>query len=483
MTISQAFNSALSGLTAAGRASGIIADNISNSLTPGYARRSLEVTSNTSTGHGVSLVGLSRHSDPTLIANRRAAEANYESAKALAGFHTRYQSLIGGPTESTSLSARVSSFEKSLIEAASNPTSKTRLDTVALRARDLSQSLNTASEGVRTMRSSADRSIGQLVNELNSNLQQVQKLNEQILSVGSKNSNTASLMDQRQLVIDRINEIVPINVIQRDYGRVALYSNNGAILLDGNAARIGFDITGETMPHMTVGNGLLSDVTINGLQVHSTGNRSPISGGLLAAQFEIRDVLAVEAQANLDAVARDLIERFEENGIDPTVAPGDPGLFTDQGSALSPSAETGLAGRVRLNSVVDPTDAGETWRLRDGLGTAAPADVGQSRQLQSFSDALERPKALGSGGFSTGLLTAAGVSMALMSKAAAASQEFEQKVSFASSAKTETERLSAAGGVDTDAEIQSLMLIERSYAANARVMEAVDDMLDKLMRL
>ena len=38
-------------------------------------------------------------------------------------------------------------------------------------------------------------------------------------------------------------------------------------------------------------------------------------------------------------------------------------------------------------------------------------------------------------------------------------------------------------GVDTDAEMQSLLLIEESYAANARVIQTISEMLDILMQI
>ena len=41
----------------------------------------------------------------------------------------------------------------------------------------------------------------------------------------------------------------------------------------------------------------------------------------------------------------------------------------------------------------------------------------------------------------------------------------------------------APEGVDTDQELQAMMEIERLYAANARVIQAVDAMLDELMRI
>jgi flagellar hook-associated protein 1 FlgK len=38
-------------------------------------------------------------------------------------------------------------------------------------------------------------------------------------------------------------------------------------------------------------------------------------------------------------------------------------------------------------------------------------------------------------------------------------------------------------GVDTDAEMQNLIRIEQMYAANARVVQAAEAMLDELMRM
>ena len=60
----------------------------------------------------------------------------------------------------------------------------------------------------------------------------------------------------------------------------------------------------------------------------------PLAGGRLAGLFQLLDVLAPEMQVRADAVARDLIERFADPAVDATLGPGDPGLFTDAGSAL-----------------------------------------------------------------------------------------------------------------------------------------------------
>ena len=38
-----------------------------------------------------------------------------------------------------------------------------------------------------------------------------------------------------------------------------------------------------------------------------------------------------------------------------------------------------------------------------------------------------------------------------------------------------------ATGVDTDGELQSLMLVEQTYAANARVLSVIDDLMQLLL--
>ncbi|NBR90216.1 MAG: flagellar hook-associated protein FlgK, partial [Rhodobacteraceae bacterium] len=47
---------------------------------------------------------------------------------------------------------------------------------------------------------------------------------------------------------------------------------------------------------------------------------------------------------------------------------------------------------------------------------------------------------------------------------------------------TETKEAELADGVDTDQEMQRLLLIEQSYIANTRIIQVMDDLLDTLLR-
>ncbi|WP_299662404.1 flagellar hook-associated protein FlgK [uncultured Ruegeria sp.] len=483
MNMSTALNNALGGLSAASRGAAVVSGNIANALTPGYARRSLELATSPISGNGVRVVGVTRHQNPVLIANRRATDADLAAAKTVSKFHSGLEKLVGTADNATSIAARLATFESSLITAASLPDSAQRLDQAARAAGDLSRVLNTASEGLRHMRSDADRTIGKHVDTLNQTLKDVEKLNARIPAIRNSGGDIGALLDQRQILIDQINELVPVNTIARANDQISLYSDGGLILLEGTAAEFSFTTTGDTKPHMTVGNNLLSGLEANGQPVRINGDFAQIKGGALMAQFSVRDERAVEAQADLDAVARDLIERFETAGLDPTSIATDPGLFTDDGSRFDPAAETGLASRISLNAVVDPDAGGDSWKLRAGLGALTPGSPGEAGQLQAFGAVLTDARPVPGSGFGTGSMRAAEIAEALLSKAGASAHAADQRSSFAAAAQLEMQKIVAEQGVDSDAELQRLMQIEQAYAANARIVSVVDELMDTLLRL
>ncbi|MFL4469493.1 flagellar hook-associated protein FlgK [Tateyamaria armeniaca] len=484
MTISSALNSAMSGLHAASRASGLVSNNIANALSPGYARRTLSIGSSTvgNTG-GVQINGINRQIDAQVIADRRLAGSEFGYRAATSDYMNRIENLIGTPDQQDSLAGRLAGFENNLIVASSRPDAIERLDSAALGARDLAHTINSIADGIQSSRTSADRSIADQVTRLNDALQSVQKLNSQIIAANGRHNDTSGLQDQRQVLIDSISEMVPVRMLDRDRGAVALYTTGGAILLDGRAAEIGFEPSNVVTPFMSITDGSLSGLTINGYSVNTTSTSGRLHGGTLGAQFEIRDELAPDAQTQIDALARDMIERFESNTVDPTLAAGQPGLFTDAGAVLDPAFELGLANRLSLNALVDPARDGETWRIRDGLGATLPGLSGDATLINALSDTLTQTRLTSSGSFGTAALSATDVTARLASQIGASRLREDEQLSFASAQFYELTELELANGVDTDVELQNLMIIEQAYAANARVIETVDQMFDTLLRI
>ena len=59
----------------------------------------------------------------------------------------------------------------------------------------------------------------------------------------------------------------------------------------------------------------------------------------------------------------------------------------------------------------------------------------------------------------------------------------ENSYVFHSGQLEELRALEMADGVDSDREMQNLLLIEQGYAANARVIETIDELMETLLRL
>ena len=485
MSVTSALAGALSGLSATSRQAEILSSNVANATTPGYARRqvSLGAAVLAGQGQGVQVLGVTRDIDRQLLGERRIAQAGGGDRDARAAFLARMEQALGTPDSAGSLAARLAAFDQALVEAAGRPESQARLNGIATTATSLMAGLAAATKDIQTARATADRQIGDEVGKLNSTLAQLQELNVELRSFTGAGRDISALLDKRQQLVDQISSIVPVREIPRDLNQIALFTTGGAPLLEGSAAVIGFATTHTITPEMTLTSGGLSGITINGRAYDTAGAASPILGGNLGALFAVRDELAVSAQGKLDAAARDLIERFASSTVDPTLAPGEPGLFTDAGAAFDPLDEVGLAGRLSLNAAADPGRGGALFRLRDGLGAVAEGPAGNGTLIAALHTALTAARPLSSTGFVAGTRSFATLTGDLMSDASALRLSAQSEQSFASAKLAALTDLEAQNGIDTDQEMQELLVIEKNYAANAKVMQTVDDMLSTLLGL
>ena len=485
MSIGAALTNALSGLNAASRGVELVSSNVANAATPGYGRRELELTSRTlgPAGSGVQVAGVLRFVDQALMTDRRIAEAAAGGASMRADFYAALESTLGSPEVEGSLNARIDSLDAALLEAASMPNSDARLASVLNRANGLVQQLNAASDLIQSKRTDAEQAIALEVDQLNDTLARVAKMNVQIRSETAAGNDPSALMDQRQQLIDKISGIVPIRELQRDDNQVALFTTGGAVLLDGQPARFGFTPAALVTADMSQASGGLSGLTLNGMDITAGAGPRLIAGGTLAAHFTLRDGDAVTGQAQLDGLARNLIERFADPAVDPSLPAGAPGLFTDAGGALDPADEAGLAGRIAVNAAVDPLRGGALWRLRAGIGSAGPGALGDATILTAMGTALGARQIAASGGLSTAALGFGAMAADLLSRVGAERQGAEGNASYSAARAGALTAQELKLGVDTDQEMQKMIMLEQAYGANAKVLQTLDGLLDQLMRI
>lgn len=485
MSLSSTLSNALSGLTASARRADTVSSNIANAMTEGYGTRRLETGTRIlgGDGSGVRVLGVIRQEDAILTGQRRLASANLGADQSNVAFATRLETLIGTPDQSGSLSARIADFEASLVTASNAPWNTTGLTGAVRSAESLVGTINTISNGIQDERQRADAAIGRAVDQINTALQSLADLNKRILSAQPNSGEMAALFDAQSQLVDEISPMIPLQSRRENNGTLQLYSSDGNSLLSYRAAVLDFDAAPGMDPFLSLANGNLSGLTLDGRPLRLEGSNPAFEGGQLSALFNIRDTLGPEAQARIDAVARDLSERFDQAGFDQSVAVGDPGLFTDTGNLVDSMNEIGLAGRLRINAAVLPEQGGAVWRLRDGIGAATEGATGNSSFLTAQIEALSERRLTLSGGFTPTARSLSDLSAETLSLAGITRINAETALSQSTNLHTVLTTSELAAGVDTDDELQRLLKIEQAYAANARVISVAEELMDELMRI
>jgi flagellar hook-associated protein 1 FlgK len=483
MSISSALNNAASGLAASARLADTISNNVANAMTEGFGRRTTEISSLSLGGYGSGArVGVTtRAESPYLTAERRGMDAALGATGTRSDAYERMMAAMGEPGAANALSTLATGLETTLMSATASPQSTAKLSEAVGAATALADAINRiAGENVR-LRTEADDEIARQVEAVNAALHSVDDINRKIAALVPKGVDITGLQDERQRIIDGISSIVPLRTVKRENDQLALYSAGGGVLLDGRVFELSFArAVNVVTPEMSVGAGL------GALMQDQGGAGGPVAvaglfdGGSLAALFEVRDRMVPELDGEIDRYAEDLIERFRDLVPAGALDGSGDGLFVDGGAG----GLTGLAGRIGINTAVDPNAGGAVWRLRDGLDAAVPGAEGDGTTLQAMTDAMmaaRDPLGFVSQNARAGSATMASEIGSFFAGRAARSDEDRAYLVARQSALVEQETHEV--GVDSDSELESLMLVEQAYAANARVLSVVDDLMKLLLEV
>jgi flagellar hook-associated protein 1 FlgK len=498
MSISTALSIAASGLGTYSRLSDIAANNIANADVEGFVRKEgrLEAVTRDGQGLGVAIADILRHANPALAreARREGALAAFLDVQAEA--RGAFAIELGQPSDARSVAAALARLEQAFISLAETPESVSLQREVVDAAQAVTADLARLSGSVRRIREDAELQLRAEVEIVNQSLSDLKRVNDEIKLLAGTGRDVTALEDQRDRLIDTIAERIPVREIRRAPNDILLLTEQGVPLFDGAPAQIGFTRTAGIAPAAVYAPGgpdpgyaaVLSGLTIDGRDLApGSGDAQAITSGRIAGLFAARDDLTVEMQKQVDQLASALIDRFQDPANDPSLAPGTPGLFTAAGlfhDRSDPAEIVGMADRIAVNLAVDPDQGGAAWRVRDGVGAVAPGAAGDPAQvfrfLAAFDDTLTYPADTGL----APMLSLRATATELVSGQQSARAEAEAQAARQSTvADTLRDVHINATGVNVDNELQRLLQIEKSYAANANVIQTAARMLDELLSI
>lgn len=317
-----------SGLKAYSRALSTVGDNIANAQTPGYARRRLDMMEavgggnsifyrgNTNPG-GVDIRGVNRSVDAWLIEDSRISGGDAERAATKLGWLGKVEDALSD--ETNGIKTGLTKLYTTADQLTSDPANKTLRAQFLQSADDIASGFRTAAGQLDKMAEGISGAATSAVDQLNSNLDALEQINIGLRKARPGSTNEASLLDERDRLLDQISS---------QAGVKATFDNNGAVTL--RAAGSG---------DLLVGGGVVNPVTVtaaaDGRLSYSVGG-SPlaISTGSLAGLAESAGHVA-DQRAALDTMASDFASQLNaahQAGTDAAGNPGQP-LFTGTSAA------------------------------------------------------------------------------------------------------------------------------------------------------
>lgn len=463
MSLSSALSIARSGLTVAAQQTDIVSRNMANSGTEGVTRKwanlSTEVTG------GVTVTSVERSVDTLLQRLDRENMSKLAQQSTVSDGLSAYTSFLGQPDDQISPAAKLSDLQNSLVLLSTLPSEESTQIQVVTAAKAMASQLNDLSGTIGDINAEVERNIRYDVSSANEVLEEIAALNQKILRTEDGSMTEAGYLDELDQKLDEMSSFMDIQTVTSNDGTINLYTGAGTELVIGNTAKtVSYDPVAGTLSAGSV------DITPN-------GDGRGVMQGSLSGLFELRDEQLPQLSAQLDALAAGLVSTMQDANPFGT---GGTGLFTDAGNVFDPASVEGLAGRISVNAEVDNTAGGSPSLLQSGGDPATP--LGDSSYITAMLDGFNDSLTVDLAGLGDSL-TLAELAPALVS----------QQQSLRATAEAATQTTQSAGetiaasrsnfeGVNIDDELQKLLVIEQSYAANARVLTSINQMLDTLIQ-
>lgn len=407
----------------------VVGNNIANANTPGYIRQQVVLTPAPTQRYGGLLLGLGvevqaviQQTDRFLEDRLRSAESDLASGEAQEKTYVQLESLLGELSD-TDLSTALTEFFGSVQDILNQPDSESVRNLAVLQGQSLASDISRLHERVGKLRQDINVQIDQTAVEINGHINEIAKLNVQILQAeggGTSASDAVGLRDRRSIVLKELSKILDITAIEQPTGDVSVFVGGDYIVFQGTPRPVTIEQTTDR------------GQTISKIKLIETDAPLFTSSGKLAGLVTSRDAILGGFLDNLDDFASTLISEFNkvysqgqglsgysevsaEFAVDNTQASLDAaGLKFTPGSGsfelLVLNKQTGLTTTSQIS--VDLNGLDEDTSLEDLVAAIDAVDgieasIDPNRRLEIKSDSLLVEFSFG--GDTSGVLAALGI--------------------------------------------------------------------------
>ena len=339
---------AVSGLMAFQRSLDTTSHNIANVNTEGYSRQQVELATRPEQftgagflGQGVGISNISRSYDQFISNQLRFSTSAFGDVDHYHQLATQVDAMMADP--STGMAPAIKNFFNSVNDVSDDPSSIPARQAMLSEAENLTQRFSSMNARFEQLRSQVNNDVGVMVDNINSYANSIAGLNVKIAADISRSTGLQEpndLLDQRDVLLNKLAELVDISVLPQQNGMVSVFIGQGqSLVLDANASEL------SAVPSAL-------DPSRLGISINATGGTqditSYISGGALAGTLRFRDEILDPSQQKLGQVAAGLAMEFNalhETGYDLDGKPG-AALFGFSGAEVPVAANPANTGNA-----------------------------------------------------------------------------------------------------------------------------------------
>ena len=506
MSLAAALSIANGGLNNINAQLGLVSNNVANASTPDY---SVETANQQSLVGGGQSLGVQTEASTRAI-NLALQQAAFQQDTVVSGLTTtttslqQLDALQGAPGQGSDLGSLLANVQSAFTTLLGDPSSTAQQTAVISASGNLTGAINALSNGYTQQRQAAQNDVVTQVSNINSDLNQIGSLSDQIVTTQVSGLSVATLQNQRDAVVHSLSNIVGIKTLIQPDGDMIVTTTSGTELpTRGNPNPV--QTSGATIgAGASYAGGSIPAITLGGVDI-----TSQLQGGSLGADITLRDSTLPTFQGELDEFSYSLASQFSAQGL--TLFSDPNGNVPAGGGAPVQSTYVGFASEIQVNPAVtaDPS------LVRDGTQDIAGSPTGAS--------AFTTNPAGGPAGFTTlinGVLdytlgadaqagvpqpasnvtglgpdgtlnapyaappTLAANATALVSAQAAVSAAASGQLSSGQALQaTLNANANAVSGVNMDTEMSYMIELENAYGANARVIATVQAMYTQLQQV
>jgi|TARA_R100000501_G_scaffold13151_3_gene23968 flagellar hook-associated protein 1 FlgK len=231
------FHIGASGLRAFRAALDVTGGNVANADTPGYTRRSAQISAlptsgasglhyaDRTSGSGATVDGILRQYDTFLAAEVRTGAALQARDTAASRWLGELESALG--TQETGLAAAYDRFYSAATDLAASPNSLSARTLLLEVSGSLAESFGQTGTALGALESDITGAMKSSAAEANTVLRALADINDGLLRAKAGSATEAGLLDQRDQFLSELAEFVPIHVEENSFGQFSVRLDNG----------------------------------------------------------------------------------------------------------------------------------------------------------------------------------------------------------------------------------------------------------------